>query len=278
MSDDKTVIVPKETGVAPLEATSELAVERKPATAADADEARTVAVSELLTTAYAQASNLRLTEAESKALRVPFDDSVVRGGARGDERLLYISHIHLSDRLTDVLGIGQWALVKRSQRAEKTQDNNGKPLIRLYYEGVLLIRGAFVTEAVGVGQYHPHNPKEDYGTALESAMSDCLTRCAKRIGVGSQIWDKGYCDSWLAKKRSPVRMPVAEAAPASSEAPRDKADAPSLVEQITERLKGKSQAQAAKAMNAAGIDVAGGEAWQMAAQEKLATLLSLLKC
>jgi len=199
-----------ESAVAELKQPDALIVERKPATVATADEARTIAVSDLLTAAYAQASTLKLTEAESKALRAPFSDDKVRGGAKGDERILYITHIHVSDRLNDVLGIGQWALVKRSQRAEQTKTVDGKPLTRIYFEGVMLIRGAFVAEAVGVGQYHPNNPKEDYGTGLESAMSDCLTRCCKRLGIGSQVWDKGYCDAWLKSAggtRKPVAMP-----------------------------------------------------------------------
>ena len=206
-----------EQAVAELKQPDALVVERKPATAATADEARTVAVSDLLTGAYALASTLKLTEAESKALRLPFTDDKVRGGAKGDARLLYISHIHVSDRLNDVLGIGQWALVKRSQRAEQTKTAEGKPLTRIYFEGVLLVRGAFVAEAVGVGNYHPNNPKEDYGSALESSMSDCLTRCCKRLGIGSQVWDKGYCDSWLATQGG-TRKPVAM--------PREQADAP----------------------------------------------------
>jgi hypothetical protein len=199
-----------EQAVAELKQPDALIVERKPATAVTADEARTSAVSELLTAAYSQASTLKLTEAESKALRAPFTDDKVRGGAKGDERLLYISHIHVSDRLNDVLGIGQWALVKRSQRAEQTKTSKGLPLTRIYFEGVLLVRGAFVAEAVGVGNYHPNNPQEDYGSALESSMSDCLTRCCKRLGIGSQVWDKGYCDAWLKSAggtRKPVTMP-----------------------------------------------------------------------
>ncbi len=176
-----------------------LELEKKPVTAGLEQQSRTEAVGELLNKAYANASTLQLTPNESKALREPFHDSAIRGGAKGDARILYISHIHLSDRLNDVLGIGQWAIIKRTQRLEQTKTADGKPLHRIYYEGVLLIRGTFVAEAIGVGQYHPNNPKEDYGTGLESSMSDCLTRCCKRLGIGSQTWDKSFCDEWLKK-------------------------------------------------------------------------------
>ena len=199
-----------------LQPPEQLAIEKRPTTAATADEARTEAVSELLTGAYQQASTLKLTESETKQLRAPFRDDQVNSGAKGDSRLLYISHIHVSDRLNDVLGLGQWAIVKRSQRAEQTKTAKGLPLTRIYFEGVLLIRGAFVAEAVGVGQYHPNNPMEDYGAALESAMSDCITRCCKRLGIGSQVWDKGYCDRWMKSAggtRRPVQMPVEQPEP-----------------------------------------------------------------
>jgi len=198
-----------------LKEVQELEVRGKPSTLAGDDEARSEAVGSLLASGYAQASTLKLTEAESKALQAPFGDEAVRGGAKGDDRILYISHIHVSDRLNSVLGIGQWCIVKRNQRAEQVKTVDGKPLTRIYYEGVMLIRGAFVTEAIGVGQYHPNNPKEDYGTGLESAMSDCITRCCKRLGIGSQVWDKGYCDKWLLTKggRKPIATPQARTAP-----------------------------------------------------------------
>ena len=192
-----------------------LQVEKKPSTVEMQQEYRDQAIGQLLANAYANASNLQLTESESKALRAKFEDHMVRGGAKGEDNLLYIQHIHLSDRLNDVLGIGQWTLVKRSQRAEQTKTRDGKPLVRIYFEGVLVIRGCFATEAVGVGHYHPNNPKEDYGSALESSMSDCLTRCCKRLGIGSQTWDKGYTDEWLRKysrQRPPVAMPTATTA------------------------------------------------------------------
>ena len=270
-----------------------LAIERRPATAATADEARTIAVADLLTAAYAQASTLKLTEAESKALRAPFTDDKVRGGAKGDARILYISHIHVSDRLNDVLGLGQWALVKRSQRAEQTKTAEGKPLTRIYFEGVMLIRGAFVTEAVGVGQYHPNNPKEDYGTGLESAMSDCMTRCCKRLGIGSQVWDKGYCDGWLATQggtRKPVGMPRATATgqepdtkpetksppPPESTDPFDGYVRADCIGEIVKLMELAKASRIEKALRGVGSKLENGEEWKDLPDDKLVTLKSLL--
>lgn len=161
------------------------------------EEDRSIAVSKLLAKAYEKASELTLTKEETKALKAQFSDDCVRGGAGGDSRLLYISHIHISDRLNDVLGIGQWALVKRSIRLEKGKTSKGDEMVSIYFEGVMLIRGSFVAEAIGTAEYYPSNPKMDYGSAIESAMSDCMTRCGKRLSIGSQVWDKTYCEKWL---------------------------------------------------------------------------------
>jgi len=260
-----------------------LTVERRPATSASADEARTEAVSEMLKSAYTQASKLNLTEAESKALRAAFTDDKVRGGAKGDSRILYISHIHVSDRLNDVLGLGSWALIKRSQRAEQTKTVEGKPLTRIYYEGVMLIRGAFVTEAVGVGQYHPNNPKEDYGSALESAMSDCLTRCCKRLGIGSQVWDKGYCDTWLATAGGTKRpiTPTAERQSRPPDTPPPVAPSPDNKDELVAEV--KAWVEKAKAKDIKRISEAAGWKWdqdepvEMLPIEKLVALRSLIR-
>lgn len=284
MSEQTTAVTkPMQTLPVSPDGVDALAIERRPATAATADEARTVAVSEMLTLAYQQASQLKLTEAESKALRAPFGDDAVRGGAKGDERILYISHIHLSDRLNDVLGIGQWAIVKRSQRAEQTKTVDGKPLTRIYFEGVMVVRGAFVAEAIGVGQYHPNNPKEDYGSALESAMSDSLTRCCKRLGIGSQVWDKGYCENWLANNRGPrpvIRPPQSKSAPtppAETEQPAAKpVDRDALVAEIGALMDKIPASKIDKAMKAIGCKWQDGEAWEQLPDDRLTALKSLL--
>ncbi len=163
-------------------------------------QARTDAVAALLKGAYEKASTLALTPEEIKALREPFPDEQVSDGAKGKPGLLYIQHIHLSNRLNDVLGIGQWSIVKRSVQVD---ESNGA----VYFDGVMLIRGAFVWEAIGAARYQAGNRMTDYSDAVESAQSDCLTRCCKRLGIGSQVWDKAFCDGWLARRNSAKRKP-----------------------------------------------------------------------
>lgn len=246
----------------------EVTLERKPATAEAAEVARSESVSALLEQAYLKASDLKLTPEESKALRAPFAPDMFRRGAKGEDNLIYLCHIHVSDRLNDVLGIGQWALVKRGVRAEKWQTKDGKPLVRVYFEGVLLIRGAFVAEAIGSGQYHPNNAKEDYGTALEISMSDCLRRCAKRLGIGSQAWDKGFCDTWLAEHGGAPRAPISEPRANTDPAPPPKTpfpDAPppdgDIVTGILQDVSSRSGETDGKPWTLYGLLVAGEREW-----------------
>jgi len=202
------------------------------------EDSRSQAVASFLNTAYEKASTLQLTPEESAKLLAKFDDECVLRGAGGDAELIYISHIHLSNRLNEVLGIGQWAMLRRNIRQEDTETAKGQKMTRIYFEGVLVVRGTFLCEAIGTGNYYPHNPNDDYSGALEKAMSNCLTRLCKRLGIGSQVWDRAYCNRWLkadnervameqeerrkaeraaaiAAKGKPVAAPVASPAPAA---------------------------------------------------------------
>ena len=161
------------------------------------EDSRSQAVASFLNTAYEKASTLQLTPDESVKLLAKFDDECVLRGAQGDQDLLYISHIHLSNRLNEVIGIGQWAMLRRNIRQEDTETAKGTKMTRIYFEGVLVVRGVFLCEAIGSGNYYPNNPNDDYSGALEKAMSNCLTRLCKRLGIGSQVWDKTYCNRWL---------------------------------------------------------------------------------
>lgn len=167
--------------------------------------ARTDAVSLMLAKSYESASNLRLTDDEIKRLRSPFADNQIRSGARGNERLIYISHIHLSDRLNEVIGIGQWCMIRRSERVDVAAG-------KVYVDCAMLIRGTLVAEAIGSGKYHANNASTDFSDAIETAMSDALQRLCKRLSIGSQVWDAGWCEGWLARNMKPRAAQVMPAA------------------------------------------------------------------
>lgn len=170
------------------------AADKPPITAA---QAKIEAVANLTATAYSKASELRLTQEESAALLAPFQDSDFQPGAAGKENLIYIQHSALRDRFTKVLGLGQWALIARSRWAQDSGDCS-----TVYVEAMLLIRGCFVSEAIGDMNYWPKNKSTNYGDAVEGATTQAFRRCAKHFGVGLQAWDKDWCNGWWERRNA----------------------------------------------------------------------------
>jgi hypothetical protein len=91
----------------------------------DTNQARVDAVANLTMRLYEKASTLALTEDERAKLIADFPDNAFRKGAGGDDRLIYIEHAHLRDRLNEVLGAGQWALIPRSRWTEVVNTKTG---------------------------------------------------------------------------------------------------------------------------------------------------------
>src|SRR6185369_3356162 len=81
-------------------------------------QAKIDAVANLTMKAYERASTLQLTPEEIAGLKADFPDEAFKPGAGGKEHLIYIEHAFLRDRLTEVLGLGQWAIVPRNRWAE----------------------------------------------------------------------------------------------------------------------------------------------------------------
>lgn len=166
-------------------------------------QAKIEAVSSLLAKAVARASELQLTPEETAALKKEFPDEAFRPGAGGNKTLIYIEHIHLRNRLDDVLGIGQAVIVPRSRWTEEFEymkDGYKKTGIRVFVEAMFIVRGCYITEAVGEMTYYPGNQGADYSDAVEGAETAALRRCCKKFGVGLQAWSKTWCDGWWARK------------------------------------------------------------------------------
>jgi hypothetical protein len=167
-------------------------------------QAKIDAVASLTMSAYAKASELRLTKEETDALQAEFADDAFQPGAAGKEHLIYIEHAHLRDRFNAVFGMGQWAIVPRNRWAEDFEYENRNGTVkgsRVYVEAMLLVRGCFVGEAVGAMEYYPSNNSQNYGDAVEGAKTAALRRCAKELGVGLQAWKKEFCEGWWERRR-----------------------------------------------------------------------------
>lgn len=166
-------------------------------------QARVEAVAHVLHSAYQKASTLELTPEQVKALKADFPDEAFKLGAGGNPDLLYIEHAFLRDRLDEVIGMGQWALVRTKPHwAEEFVTQKGQKAVRLYADCALLIKGCLVSEAIGDMIYYPNNASQSYGDAAEGSETAAFRRCAKKIGVGLQAWKKDFCADWMAKHRS----------------------------------------------------------------------------
>lgn len=167
-------------------------------------QAKADSVSALLATSVARASELRLTPEETKELKEEFGDEAFRPGAAGKESLIYIEHAHLRDRLDKVLGMGQAVLVplRLWQEEAKWTDSYGaeKTCVIVYVEAAFIVRGHYITQAVGDMAYYQNNPGQNYGDAVEGAETAALRRCAKKFGVGLQAWSKTWCEGWWMRK------------------------------------------------------------------------------
>src|SRR6185369_12420858 len=160
--------------------------ERKPMTA---QELRIVEVNEALLPAYQKASTLELSDSEIAELTAPFPDEIVE--IRPHDGLIFIPHIHISNRFNKVLKPGKWSLVCRRHWLEGAT---------MYGEYVLVIKGCYVGESVGGHQYQQNNPKVNYSDTLESTAAEALRRIAgKRLSCGSQVWEPEYSRQWVAK-------------------------------------------------------------------------------
>jgi hypothetical protein len=182
-------------------------VAQKAAAPMTAAQAKVDAVANLTFKAYERASMLALTPDETKALQADFPDGAFQPGAAGKEHLIYIEHAYLRDRLSQVFGVGQWALIPRNRWAEPFTTFKGTEGQRVYVEAMLVIRGCFVSEAVGAMEYYPKNEAQNYGDAAEGAKTAALRRCCKELGVGLQAWKKDWCEGWWTRRRA-IRTPT----------------------------------------------------------------------
>lgn len=201
-----------------VEKSTSVAIQPAEPVALTPQQARIEAVGNVLHKAIEKASTLCLTSDESKALQADFPDEAFTLGAGGDPNLIYIEHPDLRDRFNQVLGLGQWAVIRsRPHWAElftyyDKHTKSEKQGTRIYSDCALVIRGCFVSEAIGSMDYYP-NQRTNFGDAAEGADSAAFRRCAKKFGVGLQAWKKDFCTGWMQRHRNPRPVQVAKPVP-----------------------------------------------------------------
>ncbi len=151
---------------------------------------------------YVGIASSAFTKEQQDILTAPLTEDEI--AIRPDDGMLYMPQIFYRQRLIRAFGVGGWAMRSNGtpyvDRTKKTKKNEEAP--EVFYTGLLYVNGRFVAEAMGKGSWIVSNPKSDYGTALESAKSDALSRCCKDLGIAWKLWDKAFADAW--KKENAV--------------------------------------------------------------------------
>lgn len=130
---------------------------------------------------------VKLTAAEEAVLSRPVNEADVLVKPTGQP---YLSHPTYTKWFNEAFGRLGWSIVPRSKPMR--QSDNRKTQVVCPY--VLYIHGQPAAFAMGEQEYWESNNEQTYGDALEATVASALRRCAKRLGVGLELWDK----RWLA--------------------------------------------------------------------------------
>ncbi len=135
---------------------------------------------------------LKLSKKEEAILAEPIDPALVQWRARernGPPEIPYYPHNEYTRWFNRAFGRLGWALVPIA-KPSITPGKNGALTVSCPY--VLHIHGKPVAFAIGEHEYFENNKQQTYGDALESTVANALRRCAKRIGVGLELWDRDW--------------------------------------------------------------------------------------
>lgn len=142
---------------------------------------------------------IKYTDAEELAMAEGVPEAEIRVKPT-KEGTIYLSHPSYTRWFNRAFGRSGWALVPCS-----------KPLLSentVVQPYILHIHGKPVVYAQGEQEYHPNNAQQSYGDALESTVASALRRCAKRLGIGLELWDREWTEAWLRKFGLLVKVKV----------------------------------------------------------------------
>lgn len=142
---------------------------------------------------------VKYTEAEEAVMAESVPESEIRIKPT-KEGTVYLSHPSYTRWFNRAFGRSGWALVPCS-----------KPLLSentVVQPYILHIHGQPVVYAQGECEYHSNNAQQTYGDALESTVASALRRCAKRLGISLELWDREWTEAWLRKFGILVKVKV----------------------------------------------------------------------
>lgn len=136
-------------------------------------------------------------EAQAVLLAPLADDEIA---VLPDSGELYMPGEAVRQRLHRAFGVGGWAWKPVSTIVDQDNTNKaGESEPRVFHTGHLIVLGRFVAEATGDGRWIKSNPKTDYGTALESAKTNAISRACKDLGMWSELRNKEFTTPWKLK-------------------------------------------------------------------------------
>lgn len=132
---------------------------------------------------------IKLTDLEETILSKPVNPARVLIKPTGQP---YLSHPEYTKWFNDAFGRLGWAIVPKAKprMADKT--------ISCPY--VLYIHGKPAAFALGEQEYYESNREQTYGDAYEATVASALRRCAKRLGVGLELWDKVWLNRFITEE------------------------------------------------------------------------------
>lgn len=133
--------------------------------------------------------DLKVTPEEERILAEPVPVSAIRVKPTSSGQV-YLSHPDYTRWFNRAFGRTGWAL--RPVSAPMRQGST------VGMSFILFVHGQPVAAAFGEQEYHESNKEQTYGDAIESTYASALRRCAKRLGVGLELWDRDYTDRFLA--------------------------------------------------------------------------------
>lgn len=130
-----------------------------------------------------------LDEATQTALRTPVNPEWCELKPAGGRELVYVPWMRYQEVLIAAFGVGGFRLIAHPKFPPRQVGNY------MTYRAALMVRPRGSTQFHYIGEAVGGNPVFEKGSpadAVEGAMSDCLTKCTKRLGIFMELFDPDW--------------------------------------------------------------------------------------
>lgn len=142
---------------------------------------------------------MKFSDKETAILSAAVDVNEIRIKPSGQPYLPHTAYTRLFNR---ALGMGKWHL-RPLAKPTRTATAFGESIMVPY---ALIVRGIPVATAWGEQEYFPKNKDQSLGDAVESTHASAIRRCAKRLGIALEMWDKEYIEHFVDRYAVCVRV------------------------------------------------------------------------